>query len=64
MDDEILNPHETSKMFVGDFSDFPYDEALAVEIMHRFNIDRETIETMPAFDEMLKNILSKRDQQI
>ena len=64
MDDEILDPHETSKMFVGDLSDFSYDEALAVEIMHRFNIDRETIETMPAFDEPLKNVLSRGDQQI
>ncbi|HEC89838.1 MAG: hypothetical protein DRN12_00280 [Thermoplasmata archaeon] len=60
MDDEILDINETSRMFVGDLSDFSYEEALAVEIMHRFNIDRETIETMPAFNETLKNILSSR----
>ena len=65
MDDEILNPHEITKMFAGDVSDLSYDEALAVEIMHRFNIDRDTIETMPAFDEPLRTLLySKGDKQI
>ena len=64
MDDEILKSDEITRMFAGDISDFSYDEALAVEIMHRFNIDRETMETMPAFEEPLKNLLSKVDQQI
>jgi hypothetical protein len=30
------------------------DEMLALHLMHKFNIDRDTIETMPAFEEHLK----------
>lgn len=33
------------------------DEDIAVHIMHRFNIDRETLETMPAFKEPLHPLL-------
>jgi len=30
--------------------------------MHRFNIDRETMETMPAFEEHLKPLLGKKEE--
>ena len=43
--------------------DFSSDEQLAIDIIHRFNICRDTIETMPAFDEHKKPIFqTKKDK--
>ena len=36
---------------------FSSDEDLAIHIMHRFNIDRDTLETLPAFHEPLRPLL-------
>ncbi len=75
MDDEILKRRididdvsidtedEVTRMFTGGTSELPYDEALAVHIMHRFNIDRDTIQSMPAFDEAFKTILSQQREE-
>ncbi len=38
--------------------DFSSDEELALHIMQRFNICRDTIEDMPAFDKHLKPLFS------
>ena len=54
MGDEIVEPGEVSKMFDGGRGTFSPDEELALHIMHRFNIDRDTMEAMPAFEEHLK----------
>jgi hypothetical protein len=39
------------------------DEELALHIMHRFNICRDTVETMPAFDEHIKPLFSKEKEK-
>ena len=46
------NIQEVSKMFSNnkDLS----DEELALHIFQKFNIDRDTIESMPAFEEKIK----------
>jgi len=61
MGDNLLqsDEDEISKMFIGQKGKFTTDEELAIHIMHRFNIDRETMETMPAFDPHIKPMFSK-----
>jgi len=55
MGDELVEPEEeVSKMFDDSRGTLSSDEELALHIMHRFNIDMETMETMPAFEEHLK----------
>ena len=59
MGDEIVESKEdVSRMFPGRDDTISSDEELALHIMHRFNIDRETMETMPAFEEHLKPLFS------
>jgi len=61
---EILeSEEEVSKMFVGKKGTLTVDEELALDIMHRFNIDRDTMESMPAFEPHLIPMLSKEKQK-
>lgn len=46
-----------SIMFKDDAGLLETDEEIAVHIMHRFNIDRDTLECMPAFKEPLHPLL-------
>jgi hypothetical protein len=46
-----------STMFTDDASLLTSDEDIALHIMHRFNIDRDTMESMPAIDTPLKPLL-------
>jgi len=62
MRDEIVEPEEVSKMFDDSRGTLSSDEELALHIMHRFNIDRETMEAMPAFEEHLKPLLGKKEE--
>lgn len=50
---------EISKMFLDQKNMKLSDEELALHIIHKFNIDRDTIETMPAFEEHLKPLFSQ-----
>ena len=60
MGDKQLNFDENvSKMFTGKKDNLSSDEELALHIIHRFNICRDTLETMPAFDEHLQPLFSK-----
>jgi hypothetical protein len=54
--DETKTEEETSKMFVDNNNLLSSDEELALHIMHRFNIDLDTLESMPAFDKTLKQM--------
>ena len=62
MRDEIVEPEEVRKMFDDSRGTLSSDEELALHIMHRFNIDRETMEAMPAFEEHLKPLLGKKEE--
>ena len=64
MGDEIVEPEEeVSKMFDGSRGTLTLDEELALHIMHRFNIDRGTMETMPAFEEHLKPLFGGKKEE-
>ena len=63
MGDEIVEPEEVSKMFDGSRGTLSSDEELALHIIHRFNIDRETMETMPAFEEHLKPLFWGKEKE-
>lgn len=64
MGDELVEPEEeVSKMFDGSRGTLSSDEELALHIMHRFNIDRETMETMPAFEEHLKPLFWGKEEE-
>jgi hypothetical protein len=58
-DEMVESDEEISKMFLGKRGAISSDEELALHIMHRFNIDRDTMETMPAFEEHLKPLFSR-----
>jgi len=60
MGDEILSSEEeVSKMFIGKKGEYTIDEELALHIMHRFNIDRDTMESMPAINQHVKPMFSR-----
>jgi len=60
MEDELLDfDEEISRMFTEKKGTVSVDEELALHIIHRFNICRDTLETMPAFEEHLEPLFSK-----
>lgn len=59
---KLNKKQDVSRMFTDD-EDFSSDEQLAMHIMHRFNICRDTIETMPAFDKHMKPLFSKEKEK-
>lgn len=54
-DEQIIK--DLSQLLEKDASTFASDEELALHIMHHFNIDRDTLETLPAFHEPLGPLL-------
>ena len=60
MSDEIFNSdEEISRMFTDKKTSATCDEELALHIFHRFNISRDTLETMPAFEQHIEPLFSK-----
>jgi len=55
----IDSEESISKMFTNTKGTLTADEQLALHIIHKFNICRDTLETMPAFEEHLKPLFSK-----
>ena len=55
----MFDAEEFSKMFLGKKEALSSDEELAINIIHRFNICRETIETMPALEEHFEPLFLK-----
>jgi len=54
LDSEEEFGEEVSRIFLGQKEMTSSDEQLAIHLMHRFNIDRDTLETMPAFEKPLR----------
>ena len=52
-----------TKMFSGNNTYNSPDEELALNIIHKFNIDRDTLETMPAFEENLKSLFGREKEK-
>ena len=64
MDDEIVDSEENfSKMFSDLKGQLESDQELALHIMHKFNIDRDTMESMPAFNEHIEPLFSLKKLQ-
>ncbi len=61
--ESLESDKEISKMFIDRKGEISSDEELALHIMHRFNIDRDTLETMPAFEEHIKPLFSQRKEK-
>jgi hypothetical protein len=55
MEDEITDPEEVSCMTLNPKNVITSEEELAL-FMHRFNLDLDTVETMPAFEEHCKQL--------
>ena len=60
-DDEFVE-EEMSRMFTGDKKQVNLDEELAF-FMHKFNLDLDTVETMPAFQEHLKPLFQRQKNE-
>ncbi len=58
MEDEMTDPEEVSCMTINPKKAITSEEELAL-FMHRFNLDWDTVETMPAFEEHCKNLFRK-----
>jgi hypothetical protein len=61
-DDEIETKEEISRMLADNNDLLTSDKELALHIMHRFNIDIDTIESMPAFNNTLKQIFKDEEK--
>ncbi len=59
MEEIIFDSEEVSHMFVKGKKTITPDEQLAL-FMHRFNLDRETVETMPAFKQHCKLLFNTK----
>jgi len=58
MDDDVLEEELVCRMFLEKGTQITSDEQLAL-FMHRFNLDWDTVETMPAFQEHCKELFNK-----
>ena len=58
MEDNIIDTDEISCMFIARKKNVTPDEQLAM-FMHKFNLDRETVEEMPAFKEHCKILFNR-----
>ena len=64
MEDELIDSEENfSKMFEGKMGKLTPDEELALHIIHKFNICRDTFETMPALEEHLEPLFLKEKEK-
>ena len=60
MSEELFNPEDdVSTMFSGKKGKFSSDEELTLHIIQRFNICKDTLDTMPALGKHLEPILSR-----
>jgi hypothetical protein len=58
MNDEITDPEEVSCMALTTKKVITSNEELML-FMHRFNLDWETVETMPAFEQHCKELFRR-----
>lgn len=61
MGEDAIDPEEVSCMTLSKTKQITSNEELML-FMHRFNLDWDTVETMPAFEEHCKVLLRKEEQ--
>ncbi|MDH7507056.1 MAG: hypothetical protein QHH15_04640 [Candidatus Thermoplasmatota archaeon] len=59
MGEELFDAEEFSKMFCGKKGTLTPDQELAINIIHRFNICRDSFESMPALEEHIESLFLK-----
>jgi hypothetical protein len=64
-EDNIYNEEEEeiTKMFSSKKNLLSSDEELALHIFYKFNIDRDTMESMPAFEEKIKTLFGREKEK-
>lgn len=62
-DDDTDNREEVSRMFKDNKDLFSSDDKLALDIIHRYNLDRETIESMPAIKDSTKPLFGFKQEK-
>ena len=62
-DQDKEHNEEISKMFTDKKGLLSSDEELALHIIHKFNIDRDTMESMPAFEEKINPLFGKEKEK-
>jgi hypothetical protein len=62
MDDEMTDTEEVSCMALSQKKVLGSNEELAL-FMHRFNLDWDTVETMPAFEEHCKTWVRREEDK-
>ena len=62
MTEEKVEEQNVTKMFTGKSDVMTADEELALHIIQRFNICRDTLETMPAFEEHMHPLFLKKEK--
>lgn len=55
--EDLVEEKMKCMMFADEAVMFKTDEDIALHVMHRFNIDSETLDCMPAFKEPLQSLL-------
>ena len=58
-----MDEEEVSSIFLDGKKSMTPDEQLAM-FMHRFNLDQETVETMPAFEEHCKIMFPRKKEEL
>jgi hypothetical protein len=62
MSEEEIEEKNISKMFADNQSVMTSDEELALQIIQKFNICRDTLETMPAFEDHIEPLFLKKQK--
>ncbi len=64
MEEEVLDSDQNiSKMFKGKNGTCTPDEELAINIIHKFNICKDTLDTMPAFKEHINPLFFNKKEK-
>ena len=63
MDELTKSDGMVSRMFSKIDDKLLSDEELALHIIHKFNICRDTLESMPAFDEHIQTLFHKGKEE-
>ena len=62
-DDDLDYREDISRMFKDNNKLLSSDEELVLDIIHRFNLDRDTIESMPAIKDSSKPLFGIKQEK-
>ena len=63
MDEDVFKSKENkTRMFLDEKGNLTVDEQLALHIVHKFNIDCDTLDCMPAFQQHKKALFEDKEK--